>query len=131
MKIGSYGHTVERSRRSTAPWVIYHNPRCAKSREALDLLRQNQIDPEVREYLETPLSRREIEALLSTLAVSPKEIIRVKEKIFESLNIDPNDRSTVVNAIAEHPELLERPIVVHGDKAVIARPPERVLELID
>ena len=131
MKIGSYGFTAENPNRSKAPWVIYHNPKCSKSREALDLLRANRIDPKVIEYLETPIKAAEINELLVLLKLEAKEILRTKEKIFATLAIDLDNSEAVINAIAEHPELLERPIIVHSGKAVIGRPPERVLELLD
>lgn len=131
MKIGSYGYTSGDPNRGKTPWTIYHNPRCSKSRQALDLLRANSIDPQIIEYMDTPLLKWELENLLNVLKVEAKEIIRTKEDIFATLNIDLNDKNSILEAIAKHPELLERPIIVRGEKAVIGRPPERVLELKD
>jgi arsenate reductase len=131
MKIGSYGYTAENPNRNKAPWVIYHNPRCSKSREALDLLRANRIDPQVVDYLETPLEKAELEQIFTMLKVEPKEMIRTKEEVFATLNVDLADKDSVLNAIIQHPKLLERPIIVHKGKALICRPPEKVLELMD
>ena len=131
MKIGSYGHVFDDGQRGKAPWTIYHNPRCSKSREALDLLRANGIDPHVIYYLETPPNALEIKNILSLLQASPKEIIRTKEKIFSTLKIDLENAEDIVQSIAKHPELLERPIIIRGKKAVIGRPPGRALELVD
>lgn len=129
MKIGSYGYTAENTNRSKLPWTIYHNPRCSKSREALDLLRINDVDPNIVEYLVTPPKKHELLGLLQILQVKPREIIRTKEAIFSTLTVDLENAEQVIDAILKHPELLERPIVVHAGKAVIARPPDRVLEL--
>src|SRR3989338_7956724 len=130
MKIGSYGFTLDRHRGKTE-WIIYYNPLCSKSREALDLLRANGIDPKIVEYLQTPLKKTEIEDLLALLKIEPKELIRVKEKAFVENPIDLTNKDAVVESITQNPALLERPIIVHGNKAVIGRPPERVLELLE
>ncbi len=127
MKIGSYGHVANRDR---SAWVLYHNPKCSKSREALQILRENGIEPTIIEYLITPLNRRDLDELLATLKVEAKEIIRTKEKLFTDLKIDENDRDQVLNAIIDHPELLERPIVIGKNGAIIARPPEKILDLL-
>lgn len=130
MKIGSYGFTADSTSRSKTGWRIYHNPRCSNSREALDLLRANGIDPEIVEYLHTPLKKNEIEELIAMLQNDVKELIRTKEKVFASLNLDLSDRAQIIGAIVSHPELMQRPIIVHKGKALIARPPERALELV-
>lgn len=111
-------------------WTIYHNPKCSKSRQALDLLRMNNVDPQIIEYMETPPNKRKLEEILGYLKVEPKEILRTKEGVFSELNLDLNDSNQVLQAIVDHPELLERPIICCGDKAVIGRPPEKVLELL-
>ena len=130
MKIGSYGFTAEKTR-GKAPWTIYYNAKCSKSREALDLLRSRGVDPVVVNYQETPLSANELRELIAVLKVPAKDLLRTKEKAFSGLNISLESAEDVIHTLATHPELLERPIVVHGDRAVVARPPERALELLD
>jgi|SRR5690554_2191944 len=112
-------------------FIISHNGKCSKSRKTLELLKENGIDPEILDYLGGELSRSFIEAALLALGVRPKDIIRVKEEKFKELNLDLEDDEAVVSAILKHPQLLERPIVMRGKRAVIGRPPERVLELLD
>src|SRR5690606_218145 len=112
------------------PITIYHNPRCSKSRETLALLQSKGVTPNVVLYLETPLNATQLRRLLKALSLRAPELIRVKEDVYKSLN--PERRTLSENdAIAillEHPKLIERPIVVRGDMAVIRRPPERVLQ---
>ena len=130
MKIGSYGNVIDNPMRSKSIWTIYHNPRCSKSRCALDLLREKGIDAQVIEYLETPLKASELQQLLGLLKVEPQKLLRTNESIFKTLTIDVNDKNAVIEAIMKHPILLERPIIVHDGKAVIGRPPERVWEIL-
>lgn len=130
MKIGSYGYTSEKAR-GKAPWRIYYNGDCGTCRSTLDLLRSKGVDPAVVEYLGEPLKEPELRDLLSLLKVPAKELLRTKEKIFSTLSINLDNADEVIRALAEHPVLLQRPIVVHGHKAVIARPPEKALEIID
>lgn len=111
-------------------FLIYHNPKCSKSRATLNLLIQNGINPSIKEYLNEALSKEEISSLLKKLKVSAKDIIRSKEEVFQELGLELSDDQALIEAIVEHPILLERPIVVHQDKAVIGRPPENVLTLI-
>jgi arsenate reductase len=110
-------------------FLIYHNPRCSKSRQALELLRQNGIEPVVIQYLKAPLDV----ATLRSLGLPAREILRDNEDEFAALNLaDPGKtEDELFAAIAQHPILLQRPIVVVGDRAVVARPPERVGELIE
>ena len=112
---------------------IYHNPRCSKSRQTLELLRERGIEPEIIEYLKTPVTPDEISNLVRMLQLEPRSIIRTKEKEYKELKLDDESLTTeaLVNAIAKTPKLLERPIVVKGEEAVIGRPPENVLELFD
>lgn len=111
-------------------WKIYHNPRCSKSRAALQALEDQGIDPEVVLYLKTPPSKKELKDLVRKLGVKPKEIVRTKEPLFRQLSLDLDNDAAVIDAIHEHPSLLERPIVVFGDKAVLGRPIDRVHELL-
>ena len=109
---------------------LLHNPRCSKSREALKLLRAAGVEPELIEYLKTPLGEAEIRTLLDALGQAPRAAMRAGEKIYRELGLKSADDDALIAAIAAHPILLERPIAVSGDKAVIGRPPENVLTLI-
>lgn len=110
--------------------VIYHNPRCSKSRQTLELLKENGHDPEIIEYLKTPLNKGQIFGILSKLERPAKDIIRVKEEEFKGRNVDLEDKESIADAIVAVPKLMERPIVVNDDKAAIGRPPESVLEIL-
>lgn len=112
--------------------IIYHNPRCSKSRATLALLREKGIEPRIVEYLKTPPSREELEAILARLGMQPRDLMRKKEKIYKELGLDDPDlsRDQLIDAMLENPILIERPIVVFGDKAAIGRPPEKVLEIL-
>ncbi len=111
---------------------IYHNPRCSKSRQTLQLLKDNNLEPEVVKYLETPPSAGELEEILDLLGLEPRELMRRKEKEYKTLGLDdPNlGREALIQAMVEHPRLIERPIVIKDGRAVIGRPPEKVLELL-
>lgn len=111
---------------------IYHNPRCSKSRETLALLREQGIEPEIIEYLKDPPSRETLEKLLGMLGLEPLELMRTKEKEFSELGLRTGeaDRDTLIQAMLDHPRLMERPIVVHGRKAALGRPPANVLEIL-
>ncbi|MAF15730.1 MAG: arsenate reductase (glutaredoxin) [Marinomonas sp.] len=111
--------------------TIYHNPRCSKSRETLALLEQQGISPEVVLYLQTPPSNETIKTLLNQLGMtSARELMRTKEDIYKELDLksEPNE-DALIEAMTANPKLIERPIVIHNDKANIGRPPESVLEL--
>lgn len=111
--------------------VVFHNPRCSKSRRALELLREHGVEPEVVEYLESPLSAAQVKELLDKLGVEPHALLRRGEAAYKELGLSPeSSKSEVARAIAAHPILLERPLIVVGKRAVIGRPPERALELI-
>lgn len=112
--------------------TIYHNPRCSKSRRALELIRARGIEPTVVRYLEQPPDHDEVERLLALLGREPRDIMRRGEAAWREWNLDDPglDRAALVDAIVQHPILLERPIVVAGGKAVIGRPPEAVLEIL-
>ncbi len=110
--------------------TIYHNPRCTKSRETLALLREQGVDPEVVEYLKTPPSKAGLRELAKLLG-DAHALLRTKEKEYKALDLSPESTTAaIVEAIAEHPILLERPIVVCGGKAAIGRPPESVLRIL-
>ena len=109
--------------------TIYHNPRCSKSRQTLQLLQDNGIDPTIVEYLETPPSVAELTDILNKMGKGPKDIIRKKEAAEEGIAGDLDD-AALIRALVDHPRALERPIVVKGDKAAMGRPPESVLEIL-
>ena len=113
--------------------IIYHNPRCSKSRETLQLLQQQQIVPQVELYLEKTYEVAQLKVLADKLGVqSVREMMRTKDDLYLELGLnDPKlTEQQLLQAIAEHSALLERPIVVNGDKAKIGRPPESVLEIL-
>lgn len=111
--------------------TFYHNPRCAKSREALAILREHKVEPTIVEYLQTPLTEKQLHELLDLLKVEPYEILRTKEPEYKQSGLSPKSgRAEIEAAIARFPILMERPIFVNKKKAVIARPPDRVLELL-
>ena len=113
-------------------YVIYHNPKCSKSRAALALLTENKIEPEIIEYLDKPPSITTLENILTLLNFQPIELVRTNEEAFNVLNLgDPTTTNEqLIKAMNSHPILIERPIVVCANKAIIGRPPEQVLSLI-
>ncbi|MDB6163799.1 MAG: yfgD [Xanthomonadaceae bacterium] len=114
--------------------TLYHNPRCSKSRAALDLLREHGIEPDIRHFLEEPPSIDELSGRLDKLGgAGARSLLRTTEPDFAELGLqDPAlDDDTLLAAMRAHPRLIERPIFVHGGKAIIGRPPERVLDVLD
>lgn len=112
--------------------TIYHNPRCSKSRQTLDLLRENGVEPLIIEYLKTPPSAAQIAEILEKLGRKPRELMRTKEAEYKEQGLDDSSLGddALINAMAETPKLMERPIVVKGGKAAVGRPPESVLEIL-
>ena len=112
--------------------VIWHNPRCSKSRKTMQLLTDAGIQPKVIEYLNTPPEASEIKRVLGFLGIAPKALVRTKEAAFKNNGLGASGVSddTLVAAMAAHPILIERPVVIKGDKAVIGRPPENVIALL-
>ena len=111
--------------------TIYHNPRCSKSRQTLELLKEKSIEPEVVDYLKTPPNAAELKDILSKLGLSPDELMRKKEAIYKELGLaGVSDENELITAMVNNPELIERPIVIKGDKAAIGRPPESVLDIL-
>jgi arsenate reductase len=111
---------------------IYHNPRCSKSRETLALLREHAVEPEIVEYLKAPPSADELRAILAQLGIPARALLRRKETLYRELGLDDETLSeeALIAAMAAHPRLIERPIVIDGDRAVLGRPPAQVLTLI-
>lgn len=110
---------------------IYHNPRCRKSRETLNLLKEKGVNADVILYLEQPLSKKELKETLNKLRISAVDLLRKGEKIFkEEYKGKSLTEDQWIDAMIKHPKLMERPIVIDGKRAVIGRPPEKVLELL-
>jgi len=110
--------------------TIYHNPRCSKSRQTLELIREKGVEPQIVEYLETPPSAAELKDILSKLGKTAAEIVRKKEAKEEGIDVDALDNDALIEALAAHPRAIERPIVVKGAKAVMGRPPQNVIDLV-
>lgn len=112
--------------------TIWHNPRCSKSRQTLELLKSKGVEPKVREYLKEPPSKAEIERLIDQVGGDPRELIRDGEAEFKTLKLRKADlaKTDIVKAILAHPVLLQRPIVLKGARGAIGRPPEAVLPLL-
>jgi len=113
-------------------YTIYHNPRCTKSRETLALLEQAGATPRVIEYLKTPPTAAELKAIVAKLGIEPEQLVRKGEEIYKTEYAGKKlTRAQWIEALVRHPILIERPIVVSGDRAVIGRPPENVRTLFD
>lgn len=111
---------------------IYHNPRCSKSRQTLDLIQEAGIDPDVVLYLENPPSADELRDLLNKLGISAQDLLRKKEADYKTAGLDKDSsEDEVINAMLQYPKLIERPIVVKDQQAVLGRPPENVYKLLD
>jgi arsenate reductase len=111
--------------------IIWHNPKCSKSREALKLLEEKGTSTEVFKYLDTPPSHEEIVDLLQKLGISARELMRTKEDLYKELGLAKvTDEVKLIEALAEHPKLIERPILIDGNRAVIGRPVEKVIEFL-
>ncbi len=111
---------------------IYHNPRCQKSRQTLQILKDQGIEPVIIEYLKTPPSAEELDGLLQGLGIEPRELMRKKEDEYQEHGLadESLDRQTLINTMIKYPKLIERPIVVTNGKAIIGRPPEAVLSIL-
>jgi len=112
------------------PIRIYHNPRCTKSRQTLELLRQRGLEPEIVEYLKTPYTAAQLKTLLGQLKLPAKALVRKKEAAEAGVDPAKLSEDELIAAMAKHPIIVERPIVVSGGKAALGRPPEKVLEVL-
>jgi len=112
--------------------TLYHNPRCSKSRGALELLEARGLAPTIVRYLETPPDAAQLRDLLSKLGITPRQLLRTGEDEYKALNLADTSLSDdqLIATMAANPKLIERPILVAGDKAVIGRPPEKILEIL-
>ncbi len=112
--------------------TIWHNPKCSKSREAMKILEENECETEVVKYLESNPNETEIKTILNMLGVTPRELMRQKEDIYKELKLkDETDEQKLILAMVEHPKLIERPVIIKGDKAIIGRPTEKIAEFIN
>ena len=113
-------------------YIIWHNPRCSKSRQTLALLQDHGIEPEDVRYLETPPSKQQIKDILEKLGIPAIDLVRRGESAFKALALSKDaSEAELIEAMSKEPVLIERPVVIHGDRAVLGRPPENVLDLID
>ena len=111
--------------------TIYHNPRCGKSRTALAILSEQGIEPTIIEYLKNPPSKGELRAIAKKLGMKPEQLVRKGEDVYkENFASRTMTDEQWLDALTQHPILIERPIVIKGDKAVIGRPPEKISELL-
>jgi len=112
---------------------IWHNPRCSKSRQALSILDELETPKEIVKYLEEHPSKEQIKNIFKMLGYkSPRDMMRTKEAIYKELNLkDETDDEKLIDAMAKYPKLIERPIIIKGDKAIIARPPEKTKEFVE
>ena len=112
--------------------TFYHNPRCSKSRQALELLRARKVEPEIVEYLKSPPSLDELDRILKLLQLEPRALMRKQESVYKDLALSDEslDRHSLLQAMVEHPILIERPIAVGNGRAALGRPPENVLDVI-
>lgn len=113
-------------------YTLYHNPRCSKSRQTLELLHQHGIDVRIIDYLQSPPSISELEHILDLLQMQPRDLMRRSENEYQALNLDDPTlpKAELIEALCTHPKLLQRPILVSPDAAQIGRPPEAVLSII-
>ncbi len=111
---------------------IYHNPRCSKSRQTLEILTENGYNPEIIKYLESPPSPSELKKVISLLKIKTRELLRKGEKEYKDFGVNEASLSDsdLISLMCKYPKVIERPIVVNGNKAVIGRPPEAVLDII-
>jgi len=112
--------------------TIYHNPRCSKSRQTMELLHANSVEPEIVEYLKTPADYETLDSLLNMLNIEPRQLMRKGEAEYKENNLADESltREQLIEAMVKFPKLMERPVVVKDGKAAIGRPPETVLEIL-
>ena len=111
---------------------ILHNPRCSKSRQTKEILENQGVDASVVEYLKTPPTKAQLEEILDMLGLEPRELMRKNESVYKENNLGDESltRKQLIQAMLDNPILIERPIVIKGNKAAIGRPPEKVLEIL-
>jgi len=109
---------------------IWHNPRCSKSRAAFNYLKDNDIEYKLKEYLKEPPTVEELKDILKKLNLKPSQLVRKKEAIFKELNLKESSEEELIEAMVKNPKLIERPIVINGNKAVVARPLELIKDIL-
>ncbi|MBI4383403.1 MAG: arsenate reductase (glutaredoxin) [Nitrospinae bacterium] len=114
------------------PVVIYHNPNCSKSRQTLELLEKQGVNPTIVEYLKTPPTAEKLREILAQLGFSPRDLLRKKEDEYAELDLDNPSLSDddLIDCMIKHPILIERPIVLANGKAALGRPPEQALKIL-
>lgn len=114
------------------PLTIYHNPRCMKSRQTLELLKSKGLKPQIIEYLKDPPTAKELDELLKKLKLEPEDIVRIREEVYAKSGLKKPglSRAEKIAILVKNPILIERPIVVNGGKAALGRPPENVLKIL-
>ncbi|MCP4981241.1 MAG: arsenate reductase (glutaredoxin) [Gammaproteobacteria bacterium] len=112
--------------------IIYHNPLCSKSRETLQILEDSNLSPDVVEYLEQPPTRQELKEVIEMLGIPARDLLRTSEQVYDDAELgdDTLTDDEIIEAICQHPKLMQRPIVISGTQAIIGRPPNRVLEIL-
>ncbi len=112
--------------------TIYHNPRCSKSRQTLQIIEDKGLDVKVVEYLKTPPTKKELSEIIQNLGITPRQLLRKGEEAYKSMGLDDPkiSDSKIISHMLDEPKLIERPIVVKGAKAILGRPPENVLDII-
>ena len=112
--------------------TLYHNPRCSKSREALALLQANGCEPDIVLYIDTPPTAKQLKALVATLGITARQLIRKTEDAYKELNLadEKLSEAALIKAMATNPKLIERPIFINNGKAIVGRPPENVLAIL-
>jgi arsenate reductase (glutaredoxin) len=113
------------------PVTIYHNPRCSKSRETLQLIRESGFQPHIIEYMDSPPSVETLRDLLKKLGMQASDLVRHNETAFRDMKLASADEQTLIEAMSREPRLIQRPIVVRGRQARLGRPPEDVLEILE
>ena len=111
--------------------TIWHNPKCSKSSEAMEIVQDNRCEAKVVKYLEAAPDKNQIKTVLKMLGISPRELMRTKEDIYKELKLeDEKNDEALIDAMANHPKLIERPIIIKGDRAIIGRPVEKIAEFL-
>ena len=129
-KVALTWYSVNKLEDFPVPITLYHNPRCSKSRAVLSLLEERQLDIEIIEYLKTPPNSSTLHKILEKLGGSAVQLVRTSEKEYQTLNLAQADKYRLIDAIVEHPNLMQRPIIVSDNRAVIGRPPEQALTIL-
>ncbi|MCP4876323.1 MAG: arsenate reductase (glutaredoxin) [Gammaproteobacteria bacterium] len=112
--------------------IMYHNPLCSKSQETLQILENRNLSPDVVEYLVQPPTRQELKEVIEMLGIPARDLLRTNEQVYDDAELDDDTLTDdeIIEAICQHPKLMQRPIVISGTQAIIGRPPTRVLEIL-